>query len=98
MAIASGRAAKAGRPSGRMGRAAQRLPPGDGEITGAVVILGGTEDRIVNFATPSEQLSQAIPGSRLRLFPCVGHMLHHFAADEVAQATELMADNLPAMS
>lgn len=52
-----------------------------------VVIIAGEGDRIV-FKRRSEQLRDSIPGSELQIVKGAGHMVHHLAAHQVAQAVE----------
>lgn len=42
-----------------------------------VSIVAGDGDRIVDTSVQSERLHESIAGSRLRVFPGVGHMVHH---------------------
>jgi pimeloyl-ACP methyl ester carboxylesterase len=59
-------------------RLAQLKPP--------VVIVAGAGDRIVNPHWHAEWLHDQLPGSALRLVPDTGHMVHHIATQEVANA------------
>lgn len=70
--------------------AAARLSRRYGELRMPVFIMAGDSDRL---ASPrhSRRLHQAVPGSRLYIFPGVGHMIHHVATDAVAQAIEQAA-------
>jgi pimeloyl-ACP methyl ester carboxylesterase len=55
------------------------------------VIIAGEEDEIVDTPVQSIRLLEDIPGSRLIILPEMGHMLHHFAADQVAEAISGLA-------
>ena len=52
-----------------------------------VVIMAGTEDRVVNAKQP-DRLHAQIPHSILRLVPDVGHMIHYAVPEEVVEAIE----------
>ena len=51
-----------------------------GKITAPTLIIGGEEDKIVG-AEASRQLHQAIGGSRLYLYPGLGHGAYEEARD-----------------
>lgn len=53
-----------------------------GELRIPVAIVAGEGDRVVD-PEQSERLHGAIAGSRLRLVPAAGHMVHHTAPSEV---------------
>ena len=48
-----------------------------GELKMPIIIMAGTEDRIVNFASQSEHLDEVLGQSTLVPFPGAGHMIHH---------------------
>jgi len=50
-----------------------------------VVIMAGTDDRIVDHESHSVWLHRQIPNSDLRLFPGVGHMVHYAAPGRIAK-------------
>jgi pimeloyl-ACP methyl ester carboxylesterase len=52
-----------------------------------VLIIAGEGDRVV-FKRRSEQLAMAIQGSELQIVKGAGHMVHHVAPRQVAQAIE----------
>jgi pimeloyl-ACP methyl ester carboxylesterase len=52
-----------------------------------VVIIAGDSDKVV-FKRRSERLATSIRGSTLRIIKDAGHMVHHSAPKEVAQAVE----------
>lgn len=57
-----------------------------------VTIMVGEDDRIADFQWHSVRLHQAIPHSRLLVYPRTGHMLHHVHPDEVIAAIDGVAD------
>ena len=59
-----------------------------------VIIIAGEDDEIVDTSMQSIRLLEDIPGSRLIVIPEMGHMLHHFEADQVADAIGQMAGRL----
>lgn len=61
------------------------------ELTLPVVIIAGDGDKIV-FKRRSEQLRDSIRGSVLQIVKGAGHMVHHLAARQVAQAVESVAE------
>jgi pimeloyl-ACP methyl ester carboxylesterase len=56
-----------------------------------VVIVAGSDDRIVASSLQSERLHRCIPGSVWRDVAGVGHMVHHNAPDAVLEAIEAAA-------
>jgi pimeloyl-ACP methyl ester carboxylesterase len=58
------------------------------QIALPLAILAGAEDRIVKTEKQSVRLNQEVPGSSLQVLPEMGHMLHHFAAEEVVRAID----------
>ena len=57
-----------------------------------VAIIAGDSDKVV-FKRRSERLAASIRGSTLRIIEGAGHMVHHFASRQVAQAVEdVLAD------
>ncbi|HJS85881.1 MAG TPA: alpha/beta hydrolase [Acetobacteraceae bacterium] len=60
-------------------------------LTLPVVIIAGEGDKVV-FKRRSEQLRDSIRGSVLRVVKGAGHMVHHLAPRQVAQAVESVAD------
>jgi pimeloyl-ACP methyl ester carboxylesterase len=67
-----------------------------GELRMPVVIMAGTEDRVVNHRKHAVRLHQDIAHSALRLVPGVGHMVHHAVPQQVVDAIEASA-NSPTM-
>ena len=53
------------------------------ELRLPVVIMAGTEDRVVNHRKHAVRLHQDIAQSALRLVPGVGHMVHHAVPQQV---------------
>jgi pimeloyl-ACP methyl ester carboxylesterase len=64
---------------------AMALRPHYGELSLPVAIMAGDGDKIVS-PRLAERLRAAIPGSTLRIVEGAGHMVHHVAADQVAEA------------
>jgi pimeloyl-ACP methyl ester carboxylesterase len=60
------------------------------DLTLPVVIIAGDGDKVV-FKRRSEQLRASISGSVLQIVKGAGHMVHHLAARQVAQAVESVA-------
>ena len=60
------------------------------DLTLPVVIIAGDGDKVV-FKRRSEQLRDSIPGSVLQIVKGAGHMVHHLAPRQVAQAVENVA-------
>jgi pimeloyl-ACP methyl ester carboxylesterase len=59
-----------------------------GELDMPVVIMAGTEDRVVNVDRHAIRLHLDVPHSLLLLVPDVGHMVHYAAPERVAEAVE----------
>ena len=53
-----------------------------------VVIIAGTDDRIVDHRRHSVRVHQEIPQSALRLVPGVGHMLHYAVPEQIVDELE----------
>lgn len=51
-----------------------------------VLILGGDSDLVVNNMLHGAALAEMLPGGHFHSLPGLGHMLHHFAQDRVADA------------
>jgi pimeloyl-ACP methyl ester carboxylesterase len=56
-----------------------------------VVIVAGTEDRVVDVGRHAARLQGDIPGSELRLVPGAGHMVHHAVPGLVAELVEAVS-------
>lgn len=56
-----------------------------------VIIMTGTEDRIVDHESHSVWLHRRLPNSELHVLPGVGHMVHYAAPERVAEAIETVA-------
>jgi hypothetical protein len=54
------------------------------EISVATAIIAGEADEIVETPFHSIRLAEHIPGATLHLLPEMGHMLHHFEAETLA--------------
>lgn len=77
---------------------AARTSPHYGQIRVPVMIVAGTDDKAVDYRGHSVRLHHDIPGSRLRIWPKTGHMVHHSRTNEVIEAIEEvfeMADGRP---
>jgi pimeloyl-ACP methyl ester carboxylesterase len=61
------------------------------DLTLPVVIIAGDGDRVV-FKRRSEQLRDSIRGSELQIVKGAGHMVHHLAPRQVAQAIESVVE------
>lgn len=57
-----------------------------GELTLPVLIIAGTGDKIVSYGHQSAKLASEVPQSRLHPIENTGHMIHHVATAEVADA------------
>jgi len=62
-----------------------------GELKMPIIIMAGTEDRIVNFESQSEHLDEVLGQSTLVSFQGAGHMIHHLVPEKVVQAIDLAA-------
>jgi pimeloyl-ACP methyl ester carboxylesterase len=63
-----------------------------GELRMPVVIMAGTNDRVVDHRKHAARLHQEIAQSALRLVPGVGHMLHYTVPEQVVDAIEASAN------
>jgi pimeloyl-ACP methyl ester carboxylesterase len=61
------------------------------ELTLPVFIMAGASDKVV-FKRQSERLRHSIAGSVLQIVEGAGHMVHHLAPRQVAQAVESVAE------
>lgn len=68
-----------------MNEAAGQLERHYREIGAPTAIVAGEADEIVETAHQSVRLHDHIAGSTLHLFPGMGHMLHHFEAEKIAE-------------
>jgi pimeloyl-ACP methyl ester carboxylesterase len=76
--------------------AARSLRPRYRDITQPVVIMAGSEDRIVTIERQSRRLHAEIAGSSFREVPRVGHMVHHTVPNDVLSAIHQAAQLAPA--
>ncbi|MES2355734.1 MAG: alpha/beta hydrolase [Pseudomonadota bacterium] len=74
--------------SGSMIPAAMDLRRHYRDLKMPVVIMAGTNDRVVKVKRHSVQLHNEIPHSDLRLAPGIGHMIHHFIPQDVNAAID----------
>jgi len=63
-----------------------------------VIILAGAEDEIVDTNDQSVRLHSAIAQSELKVLPGLGHMLHHFAADQVVAAIDRVSSRTKSLA
>jgi len=56
-----------------------------------VLIVGGLQDKVVDFRRQSRQLAEELPNSTLTPIPGAGHMVHHTAPEQVASAIHELA-------
>lgn len=63
------------------------------ELSVPLVIVAGSEDRLVYFHKHSARLYAQVPGCDLRLVKGSGHMVHHLEPDQVMEAIEAAAAN-----
>jgi pimeloyl-ACP methyl ester carboxylesterase len=56
-----------------------------------VEIFGGDRDLVVNNRLHGALLSRILPNSDYQELPGLGHMIHHFAQDEIARAVKRLA-------
>jgi pimeloyl-ACP methyl ester carboxylesterase len=61
-----------------------------------VVIIAGEEDQTTDPKKHAIPLSEKLPSATLRLFPGLGHMIHHFAQEEIAEAVDGLFNGIPA--
>ena len=61
-----------------------------------VVVMAGEEDQTTDPKKHAMPLAEKLPSSSLRLFPGLGHMIHHFAQDDIAEAVEGLFNGVPA--
>jgi pimeloyl-ACP methyl ester carboxylesterase len=66
---------------------AKRYP----ELKAPVIVMSGTQDKIVDFGHNSERLDERLPDSELRLQPGVGHMTHYAHPEQVMEAIDAIA-------
>ena len=63
-----------------------------GELTMPVVIMAGTDDKIVETGRQSGRLHRDVPNSDLRTMEGAGHMIHHIAPEQVVAAIKTAVD------
>jgi pimeloyl-ACP methyl ester carboxylesterase len=61
------------------------------ELDMPVVIMAGTEDRVVDVGRHAVRLRAEIPRGDLRLVPGAGHMVHHAVPGQVAEVVEAVS-------
>lgn len=60
-----------------------------------VAVFAGTDDRTTDPEKHAIRLSRQLPRAELHLLPGLGHMVHHFAQEEIARAVDQMASSAP---
>jgi pimeloyl-ACP methyl ester carboxylesterase len=75
---------------------ARSLRPHYREITQPVVIMAGSEDRIVTVERQSRRLHAVMTGSLFREVSRVGHMVHHTVPNDVLSAIRQAVQLAPA--
>ena len=68
--------------------AATELQPRYRELKSPVMIVTGTDDKIVDIGRQSERLHKELSGSKFIAVSGLGHMVHHLAPDQVIKAVE----------
>jgi pimeloyl-ACP methyl ester carboxylesterase len=71
--------------------AATELQPRYRELESPVMIVSGTDDKIVDIGRQSERLHKELSRSEFIAVPGLGHMVHHLAPDQVIKAVEQTA-------
>ena len=61
------------------------------KVTVPLVIIAGSEDRLVHTDTHSMRLYAELPQADFRLLEGMGHMLYHLAPDQVMDAIDAAA-------
>jgi pimeloyl-ACP methyl ester carboxylesterase len=64
------------------------------ELRAPVTIIAGSDDQVVDVGRHSERLHQDLPGSEFVSLPGLGHMVHHLAPGEVADAIERISQRV----
>jgi pimeloyl-ACP methyl ester carboxylesterase len=77
--------------SGLMRREAARLTARLPALAVPTLIVGGEDDRLIDFAHQSKWLASRLAAAELLPIKGAGHMVHHTAPDEVAAAIEAFA-------
>ena len=72
--------------AGMMIPEASRLAAEYGALSMPMAIIAGLQDEVVDFDRQSHRLAQELPHSTLTTIPEAGHMVHHTAPEQVANA------------
>jgi pimeloyl-ACP methyl ester carboxylesterase len=72
--------------------AAAALKGRHGELRIPVLVMGGGEDRVYDWDRQSRRFADLAPESRTRSFADAGHLFHHLAPEETAEAIAAFAD------
>ena len=62
-----------------------------GALAVPTVVIAGDRDTVVPSRQHAVLFAAAVPGAKLKLWPGLGHMVHHAAPDRVAAAIEEIA-------
>ena len=65
-----------------------------GSLTVPTLIISGDGDKIVSHHHQSERLAKEVPGAELHRINGAGHMIHHIAPAEVAEAIKAFSDTV----
>ena len=68
------------------------------ELQVPVTVIVGEQDTVVDRQAHSARLHSEVPGSRLVVVPGAGHMVHHAAQREIADAVDLVSAGAPWVS
>jgi pimeloyl-ACP methyl ester carboxylesterase len=63
-----------------------------GELNTPIIIMAGTDDHIVNFASQSEHLEEVLREATLVPFEGAGHMIHHVDPEKVVEGINLIGN------
>lgn len=79
-----------------MPKAAARLVQRYAELRLPIVLIAGSEDRIVTFDHHSQRLHEELHNSAIDEVPGAGHMVHHARPELIAQRVAYVFDRAPA--
>jgi pimeloyl-ACP methyl ester carboxylesterase len=63
-----------------------------GDLRVPTLVMGGGADRVFDWDRQSRRFADLVPGSRTRSFGDAGHLFHHLAPEETAEAIAAFAD------
>ena len=81
--------------AGLMVPAAKSLRRRYGELRMPVRLIAGADDRVAHAERHSVQFHRDVPSTDLQVIPGLGHMVHYFAQDEVAEAVVALSRRSP---